>query len=149
VSNRRRGFAQERDLAKKLWDKGFAVMRAPASGSKAKRLLYPDLVAIKNGVVFAFEVKTTRSRKRDIYIPRQQVDKLVEFSRRSGGMPFIAVKIVGEGDWFFIPLRDLQETGSGGYKLPLSRLETHSFLKMDNLLTLALGVRPLREYFEK
>jgi len=133
----------------KLWDKDFAVMRAPASGSKAKRLLYPDVVAIKNGVIFAFEVKTTRSRKRDIYIPRHQVDKLVEFARRSGGTPFIAVKIIGEGEWFFIPISDLEETRSGGYKVALSRLEKPSFLKLDNLLTLALGVRPLSEYLKK
>lgn len=149
MSNRRRGFAHERDLAMKLWDKDFAVMRAPASGSKAKRLLYPDVVAIKNGVIFAFEVKTTRSRKRDIYIPRHQVDKLVEFARRSGGTPFIAVKIIGEGEWFFIPISDLEETRSGGYKVALSRLEKPSFLKLDNLLTLALGVRPLSEYLKK
>ncbi|HIC99009.1 MAG TPA: Holliday junction resolvase, partial [Pyrodictiaceae archaeon] len=38
-----RGFEAERDLARRLWQKGFAVIRAPASGAKTKHYVYPDL----------------------------------------------------------------------------------------------------------
>ncbi|MEM0282497.1 MAG: Holliday junction resolvase, partial [Desulfurococcaceae archaeon] len=61
--SRIRGFSHERDLARKLWDHGLAVMRAPASGSKGKKLLYPDIVAIYKGKVIAVEVKTMKKAK--------------------------------------------------------------------------------------
>ncbi len=48
-----RGTEYERDLAYKLYQRGWAVIRAPASGAKAKRYLYPDLVAIKKGRILA------------------------------------------------------------------------------------------------
>ncbi|MEM1828904.1 MAG: Holliday junction resolvase, partial [Desulfurococcaceae archaeon] len=41
MSKRVKGFSHERDLVRRLWEYGFAVMRAPASGSKAKRVRYP------------------------------------------------------------------------------------------------------------
>jgi len=37
--SKRKGTAHERDLAYKLFEAGFAVLRGPASGSKVKRLL--------------------------------------------------------------------------------------------------------------
>ncbi|WP_434731380.1 Holliday junction resolvase Hjc [Thermogladius sp. KZ2Tp1] len=148
LSNRKRGFAHERDLARRLWERGFAVMRAPASGSKAKRVLYPDVVAIMNGQVFAFEVKSTRAGEKTLYIQREQVQKLVEFVRRSGGSAFIAVKIVGRGEWMFVPVKELVETSGGNYKLSLGNLREGSFLRIDNLVAMALGVRPLREFLK-
>ncbi|WP_440059402.1 Holliday junction resolvase Hjc [Thermogladius sp. 4427co] len=149
MSARRRGFAHERDLARKLWAKGFAVMRAPASGSKAKRLRYPDLVAIRNRVVFAFEIKTTSNASRDIYIEKEQIEKLIEFSKRAGGEAFIAVKVVGEGEWYFIPVSELVVTPGGNYKITLREESRSRFLRIDNLVSLALGVKTLREFLEK
>lgn len=113
-SRRSRGFRAERDLVTKLWARGFAVMRAPASGSKVKRAAYPDVVAIRKGHVAVFEVKS-RSKEENIYIEKEQVDKLVEFATRAGGKAYIAVKVAGS-DWVFIPVELLEPTASG-YKV--------------------------------
>jgi len=106
-ARRLRGFQAERDLVKLLWRLGFAVIRAPASGSKIKRAVYPDVVAIHKGKVLVFEVKR-RSELSTIYIPKEQVEKLKIFSERAGGEAFIAIKVPGR-DWIFIELRDIEE----------------------------------------
>lgn len=98
----------------KLWARGFAVMRAPASGSKVKKAIYPDVVAIRKGHIAVFEVKS-RSKGENIYIEKEQVNKLVEFATRAGGKAYIAVKVVGS-DWVFIPIELLEPTTSG-YKV--------------------------------
>jgi len=113
-SGRARGFRAERDLVAKLWARGFAVMRAPASGSKIRKAAYPDVVAIRNGCVAVFEVKS-RSKEEAIYIEKEQVDKLVEFASRAGGKAYVAVKVAGS-DWVFVPVEILEATASG-YKV--------------------------------
>ncbi|MCC6034012.1 MAG: Holliday junction resolvase [Desulfurococcaceae archaeon] len=142
-SRRVRGFSHERELARRLWSHGLAVMRAPASGSKVKRLVYPDIVAIYKGRVLVFEVKTTSSL-RDIYIPRRQVEKLVEFTRRAGGEAYIAVKITGTGEWLFVNIDKLLKTSSGNYKLPRNMLG--EALKLAALVSLVKGVKDLFEF---
>jgi len=142
-SVRRRGFAHERDLARRLWERGFAVMRAPASGSKAKRLLYPDVVAIYRGRVVAFEVKTIKE-PRSIYIDGEQVDKLIEFTKRSSGEAYIAVKVVGSGEWVFIPVDKLEKTSSGRFKVGKDLLS--SGLKLEALVSIIKGVKKLSDF---
>ncbi len=123
AKRRRRAFARERDLVRLLWKRGFACMRAPASGSKVKRTVYPDVVAIWRGKTLVFEVKTSE-QKRTIYIPREQVEKIREFAKRAGGQAFIAVKIVGQGEpWRFIPIEKLEHTSGGNFKVSLDSLE--------------------------
>jgi Holliday junction resolvase len=146
VSIRRRGFAHERDLARRLWERGLAVIRAPASGSKAKRVLYPDLVAIYRGRVVAFEVKTVKT-PRSIYIEPEQVKKLVEFCNRAGGEPYIAVKVVGSGEWLFIPIQLLERTESGTYKI--SREALTRGLRLEALVSELKGVKKLSDFAQK
>ena len=104
---RGRGFRAERDLVRKLWKIGFAAIRGPASGAKVKRSVYPDVVAIKNGLVLIFEVKY-RKKLDTIYIPRHQVEKIVEFARRAGGIPLIAVRIGELKEWKVIRVSELE-----------------------------------------
>jgi len=111
-----KGFFYERDLARRLWKHGFAVIRAPASGSRAKHLKYPDLVAIYKGKILAIEVKTTRGKK-PIYIRGEQLSKLLTFSLRAGAEPYIAVKFIGSGEWMFVTVDKLTHLDSGEYKL--------------------------------
>jgi Holliday junction resolvase len=146
VSIRRRGFAHERDLTRRLWERGLAVIRAPASGSKAKRVLYPDLIAIYKGRVVAFEVKTVKA-PRSIYIEPEQVEKLVEFCNRAGGEPYIAVKVVGSGEWLFIPIQLLERTESGTYKISRETL-TRGF-RLEALVSELKGVKKLTEFTQK
>jgi len=115
-AGRRRGIEAEHDLARRLWASGFAVIRGPASGAKAKHIIYPDLVAIRKGVVLVFEVKR-RTSTSTIYIDRRQVEKLVEFAERAGGDAYIAVKTGNPGSWIFIRVDHLEETRGGNYKV--------------------------------
>ena len=147
TNRRRRGFSHERDLLMKLWKKGFAVMRAPASGARARRFAVPDLVAIRNGVVLAFEVKTMRE-ERDLYVPVHQVSKLIEFVKRSGGYAFIAVKIVGHGTgWRFIPIDKIEKTPAGNYKVSVKLFS--SGLSIRDLVVLAEKHKSIDEFFLK
>lgn len=138
-----RGFSHERDLVKKLWDKGFAAMRSPASGSKTKRVKYPDIVALKNGKIIVLEVKTI-SKERTVYIDSYQVEKLKIFSERSGGEPYIAVKIIGSGEWRFIPLEHLERTDSGRYKLTIDMIRNGLLLK--DLISRLFDTRRIDEF---
>ena len=142
----RAGIQHERDLALKLWRMGFAVIRGPASGAKAKRILYPDLVAIRSGKIYAFEIKT-RIREKPIYIEREQIEKLLEFIRRSGGKAYIAVKIVGSSGWKLVPLEMLEKTRSGNYKLDNEAIAKAYTLK--DIHAEALGTKSLNHYMER
>ena len=106
---KRSATAYERELARKLYKRGWAVMRAPASGAKVKRYPYPDLIALKNGYAIAVEVKTTKA-ERPIYIPKRQIEILREWEHRGGAEPWIAVKVLDGRGWKFYPLDILLET---------------------------------------
>jgi len=110
TSARRRGFGAERELARILWDSGFAVIRAPASGAKSKHVIYPDLVAIYRGKIFIFEVKYRRSAT--LYVSFLQLQKLEEFARRASASAFVAVKIARKG-WYIVGLDMAKKTRNG------------------------------------
>lgn len=78
MSNYKSGASEEYKLAKYLWEDGWMVVRQAASG--AVRHEAADVVAIKDGRVLVFEVK---SSKKDDY--RINVDdQLFELSDRIG-----------------------------------------------------------------
>jgi Holliday junction resolvase len=128
---RRRGFHYERELARMLYREGFAVIRAPASGSKAKRVFYPDIVALYKKNILVFEVKT-RGEPSDVYIDKYKVERLRDFAERSGGEAYIAVKITSLGEWRAVPLKDLWTTREGNYRVSKFILERS--IKLDELL---------------
>lgn len=145
VKLRRRGFARERDLVRKLWEAGFACVRGPASGAKARRIFYPDVVAIRNGRVYVFEVKTRRKLE-TIYIDRRKLLNLIDFARRAGGRAFIAVKIVdGASDWRFIPIEKLEKTSSGMFRVT-PEIYRHHGLRISDLIADATGQRRLIDF---
>jgi Holliday junction resolvase len=53
-----KGSRRERELVNQLDETGFAVMRAPASGSATEREL-PDVLAGDNGYFLAIEAKSS------------------------------------------------------------------------------------------
>lgn len=107
----RRGKRAEMELIKKLRRAGYAVMRAPASGAKAKRVFYPDVFAVKYDGnryrVLVFEVKLRKTRE-FIAIPAPKIWLLHDYAKRSGGKAFVAVKIADEKKWFVFPIEELQ-----------------------------------------
>jgi Holliday junction resolvase len=112
-----RGIQAERNLVRQLWKKGFAVMRAPSSGSSTK-MDRPDIIAgnkIK-GLQFAIEVKTTV--KECLYIKEKSIKQLVEFSQRFGCQSILAIKFKGRRrNWIFIKPDQLSFTPSLNYKI--------------------------------
>ncbi len=98
----------ERELVHMLWSKGFAAVRTPASGSISYPV--PDIIAGNGRRYLAMEVKMRSSLP--IYIPKKDVEDLIEFSKRFGAEPYIAVKVKGEG-WRFLSVDRLIKTNRG------------------------------------
>lgn len=109
----KKGSIEERDLVKKLWDAGFAAMRAPASGGATKKPL-PDVLAGNGKLYLAIEVKS--SRQDHIYIDKEKIDNLIEFSNIFGATPYVGAKFIRK-KWRFIKLDDLHVTRSNNYRV--------------------------------
>jgi Holliday junction resolvase len=101
----RKGYRYELELSAKLYGLGYATLRAPASGKGGK----PDVIALKQGRIVAFEVKV-RSRARDIYIPWYEVERLRTWAERAGAIAYIAVKRLDINEWRLFPLDMLERT---------------------------------------
>lgn len=109
----KKGSVEERDLVNKLWDAGFAAMRAPASGGATKRPL-PDVLAGNGKLYLAIEVKSTRQDH--IYIDNDKISNLKEFCSIFGATPYIGAKFIRK-PWRFIKLDDLHITRSENYRV--------------------------------
>ncbi|MDK6027786.1 Holliday junction resolvase Hjc [Ignisphaera sp. 4213-co] len=115
------GTSAERELVKKLWKMGFAVIRGPASGAKIKRGIYPDVVAIKDSKIFVFEVKR-RKEPKTVYIEMSQILKTIEFAKRAGGEALLAIKIDSLKSWKVIELTQfLSASMNSGKRIKISR----------------------------
>jgi Holliday junction resolvase len=97
------GKRYELELARKLYKYGFAVIRAPASGRKAKRVPYPDIVAIKHRNVLIISVKY-RSTLGTIYVSQDELRKMIDFAKRADGEIIVAIKVKELGDWRVVQL---------------------------------------------
>jgi len=114
-----RGAESERRLADLLRSRGFAVMRAPASGSRTKHPM-PDLVAgcARLGKRWAIEVKT--SRRQRLYVPHESIEQLVKFAEIFGCEPYIAIKFKGfRAGWLFMTPDSLAVTPRGNHSMSL------------------------------
>lgn len=73
---KKRGYDAERELVHRLREAGFDALRVPVS--TPSRELLPDVFAVKDDAILAFEVK---SQERYAYYKRPQVEKLHEFPK--------------------------------------------------------------------
>jgi len=111
VKNYAKGYRAERELLHMLYGMGYAVLRAPHSGSIG--IASPDIVAIKDGRVVVLECK---SRAGAFTVPPEQLEELAEWERRAGATAYIAWKIARKG-WHFLKLKDVVENkGNIGFK---------------------------------
>jgi len=108
-----KGDRRERELVNKLDEAGFAVMRAPASGSATEREL-PDVLAGNAEQFYAIEAKSSAGDP--IYLDGEEVYALVYFSRNFGAKPRIGVRFDRE-DWYFFHPDDLYQTDGGNYRV--------------------------------
>ena len=116
MSANRKGDRRERELVNALDDAGFAVMRAPASGSATNREL-PDVLAGNGTVFYAIEAKSSAGDP--IYLTSEEVEALVYFSQNFGAKPRIAARFDRE-DWYFFHPDDLL-TEKGAYRVKKER----------------------------
>lgn len=108
-----KGDRRERELVNLLDDAGFAVMRAPASGSATTREL-PDVLAGNGDEFYAIEAKSSAGDP--IYLDGDEVFALVYFSRNFGAKPRVGVRFDREG-WYFFHPDDLYQTDGGNYRV--------------------------------
>ena len=108
-----KGDRRERELVTALDEAGFAVMRAPASGSATDREL-PDVLAGDGGTFYAIEAKSSAGDP--IYLSGEEIEALVYFARNFGANPRVGVRFDRE-DWYFFHPGDLYETDGGNYRV--------------------------------
>jgi Holliday junction resolvase len=109
-----KGDRRERELVNDLDEAGFAVMRAPASGSATTREL-PDVLAGNGDVFYAIEAKASRGDP--IYLTNEEIYALVHvFAKNFGAKPRVAVRFDHE-EWFFFHPNDLHQTDGGNYRV--------------------------------
>ena len=113
MSANRKGDRRERELVNQLDAAGFAVMRAPASGSATERDL-PDVLAGDDGRFYAIEAKSSSGDP--IYLSGEEVEALVYFAQNFGAKARIAVRFDRE-DWYFFHPGDLYTTDGGNYRV--------------------------------
>ena len=96
----RKGHRRERELLEKLVKDGFVVHRIAGSGKGEDAIC--DLIAVKNGKTYFFEVK---SRKKVYYSKdhRGQLENLIKISKSCGANAQLAVKL-NYKDWQFFDL---------------------------------------------
>jgi Holliday junction resolvase len=108
-----KGDRRERELVNELDGAGFAVMRAPASGSATEREL-PDVLAGDGEMFYAIEAKSSSGDP--IYLTGEEIEALVYFSRNFGAKPRVAARFDRE-DWYFFHPGDLYTTDGGNYRV--------------------------------
>lgn len=113
MAHNRKGSRRERELTNELDARGFAVMRAPASGSATEREL-PDVLAGDGESFYAIEAKSSGGDP--IYIDGEEVDALSYFARHFGAAARIGVRFDRE-DWYFFDPDDLYVTNGGNYRV--------------------------------
>jgi len=101
----RKGYKAEVELIEVLRREGFYAVRIPVSGSKS---IPCDVLAAKGNDKRAYQVKETRKDK--IYINKELVRRLLEFSRAFGFKAFIAVRWKGVRGykWSFVEVNEVK-----------------------------------------
>lgn len=121
----KKGDRGERDLVNALDASGFAVMRAPASGSATGREL-PDVLAGNGEHCWAIELKVSGGDP--IYLTAEEVDALHYFAGNFGAYARIGARFDAEYDdpWYgndddtgfrFFNPNALHRTPSGNYRV--------------------------------
>jgi Holliday junction resolvase len=113
MSANRKGDRRERELVNLLDEAGFAVMRAPASGSATDREL-PDVLAGDGDAFYAIEAKSSAGDP--IYLSGEEVEALIYFAQNFGAKARIGVRFDRE-DWYFFHPGDLHVTDGGNYRV--------------------------------
>ncbi len=113
ASSNEKGDRRERELVNELDEAGFAVIRAPASGSATQREL-PDVLAGNGAEFYAIEAKSSAGDP--IYLSGEEVEALRYFGDNFGARPRVAARFDRE-EWYFFHPGDLHFTDGGNYRV--------------------------------
>ncbi|WP_248518021.1 Holliday junction resolvase Hjc [Salinarchaeum laminariae] len=108
-----KGDRRERELVNELDAIGFAVMRAPASGSATEREL-PDVLAGDGEAFYAIEAKSSAGDP--IYLTGEEIEALIYFAQNFGARPRVAARFDREA-WYFFHPADLYATDSANRRV--------------------------------
>jgi holliday junction resolvase Hjr len=100
------GSNAEREIIHLFWKNNIPAIRVAGSGSM--KYPSPDIIAGNNLRKLAIECKKVGENK--LYIPKNEINLLIEFSKKFGAEPFVAVKFGKE--WYFLIIEDLRETSA-------------------------------------
>lgn len=106
------GQNKERELARQLADAGYAVMRAPASGSATTRDL-PDLLWAKDGCIVAGELKYTGENV--AYYDAEEVAALDRFGKAFGANVRLVARFKQDTNFYSLKPEQARRTDSGRY----------------------------------
>jgi len=107
MSSKQKGSNAERELIHLFWaTKEWTACRVAGSGSM--KYPAPDIIANKEGINLAIECKSTSNHNQ--YLEKREVDELVEYAKKAGARPLIAVRF-NRMPWLFLDPRDLRDSG--------------------------------------
>ena len=107
MSNKSKGSNAERELLRLFTEQNWRAARVAGSGVNDNT--FCDLIAGKAGRKgYAIEAKS--SKKKRIYITKQQIDDFMQFCEVIGLSPVIALRFNREG-WIFLDPKHLEDTG--------------------------------------
>lgn len=104
-----KGSNAERELVAMFHEASYSAVRVAGSG----RMNFPavDVLAGDGKNVIAVECKSTKGEYQ--YLKADQIDQLLEVSKKFGAKPIVGVKF--STNWLFMNVSDLKRTPSGEY----------------------------------
>ncbi len=106
MNQKAKGTNAERELIKMFWETGeWIAIRSAGSG--CSRYPSPDILAGNRLRRLAIECKSSSNDA--IYIPKDGISQLEEFSLRFGAEPWLGIRF-DQKEWHFISLDDAKQT---------------------------------------
>tara|TARA_Y100000310_G_C20167708_1_gene572150 strand:- start:141 stop:572 length:432 start_codon:yes stop_codon:yes gene_type:complete len=127
--SKNKGSRTERELMNMFFQTNeFIALRAAGSGSTP--LPCTDLIVGGNGRVLAIECKSGKGTR---YIKKQQIEELLEFSKRFGAEPWLGTRF-DNNEWLFLEISNLKKSKTGNnYVINLS-LAKEKGINFDELI---------------
>ena len=106
MSAKQKGSNAERELIHLFWStKKWTACRIAGSGSM--KYPSPDIIANKEGINLAIECKCTSGTSQ--YLEKREVNELIEYAKKAGARPLVAVRF-SRMPWLFLAPEDLEQT---------------------------------------
>ena len=101
----RKGARAERELLHFLNSRGCSCVRAASSGGNATPA---DIIAMKSGSIFAFEIKSWATKPK---LDSDKIQRFKEWTDQASALGFLAW--YNKNKWLFLPLKDVEANKYG------------------------------------